>query len=158
MKFSKIISTLLAAVLMLGSISIVNAHDDKYFNSIKSPHNGQTRMAGALHLELLLVKDSKTAKDNAITVYVTDHAGKALSTKGASASLTIVQGANKSTITLTPEGDNLLVGKASYASTANLKAALTVTMAGKGIEQVRFTPFVPVKKTATLAVEHEHKH
>ncbi|MBC3872881.1 hypothetical protein [Undibacterium flavidum] len=141
------------------------AHDDKYFDSIKSPNGGQTRMAGVYHFELVLVQDSKTAKENSVTVFVTDHAGKALSTKGASASLTLVQGANKLTVNLQAEGENRLVGKASYASTANLKAALTVTMAGKPAEQARFTPFAIAKKSSAKAAssakpepEHQHEH
>lgn len=138
------------------------AHDDKYFDSIKSPNGGQTRMAGVYHFELVLVQDSKTAKENTVVVYVTDHASKALSTKGASATLTLVQGANKATVNLQPEGENRLVGKATYASTANLKAALTVTMAGKPVEQARFTPFAMAKKStakpAKPEAEHSHEH
>lgn len=153
---------LISSALSTGS---AYAHDDKYFDSIKSPNGGQTRMAGVYHFELVLVQDSKTAKENTVTVYVTDHAGKALSTKAGSASLTLVQGANKATVSLQPEGENRFVGKANYASTANLKAALTVTMAGKPAEQARFTPFAMTKKTTEKAAtthkpgaEHAHEH
>jgi hypothetical protein len=163
MKFSKFVFTALTSVaISAASVSGVYAHDDKYFDSIKSPNGGQTRMAGVYHFELVLVQDSKTAKENAVTVYVTDHANKGISTKGASATLTLVQGAKKSTVNLVPEGDNRLVGKATYASTANLKGALTVTMAGKPAEQARFTPFAVVKKSTTKPApkeaEHVHEH
>lgn len=157
---NKSVAGIFVALLGLGmSMGSAYAHDDKYFDSIKSPNGGQTRMAGVYHFELVLVQDSKTAKENTITVYVTDHAGKALSTKAASASLTLVQGANKATVNLQAEGENRLIGKATYASTANLKAALTVTMAGKPAEQARFTPFAMAKKSSKPAKqEEEHKH
>lgn len=169
MKFSKLVFTALASVAInAASVSSVYAHDDKYFDSIKSPNGGQTRMAGVYHFELVLAQDSKTAKENPVTVYVTDHGNKEIATKGATATLTLVQGAKKTTVELVPEGENRLVGKATYASTANLKGALTVTMAGKPAEQARFTPFAIVKKASAKPADkanqkeaehaHEHKH
>jgi nitrogen fixation protein FixH len=160
MKIAKIVSNMLCvAVLSIGAITTVNAHDNAYFDSNKSANGGQTRMAGVYHFELVLAKDSKEAKENSITVYVTDHASKALATTGGTASLTIVQGKNKSTVTLQPSGTNQFIGKAVYASNANFKGALTVTMAGKPAEQARFTPFAPVKKAAEKKeAEHEHHH
>lgn len=169
MKLSKFVFTALASVaISAASIGGVFAHDDKYFDSIKSPNGGQTRMAGVYHFELVLAQDSKTAKENPVTVYVTDHANKAMSTKGATATLVLVQGAKKSTVELVPEGENRFVGKAIYASTANLKGALTVTMAGKPAEQARFTPFAIVKKASAKPADkashkeaehaHEHQH
>lgn len=145
------------AVLALSSGSAV-AHDDKYFDSVKSPHGGQTRMAGVYHFELVMVTDNKAAKESEVVVYVTDHAGKAISTKGASGSLLLVQGASKVSVNLTPDAENRLVGKASYASTANLKGALTVTMENKPAEQARFTPFAKPKMTTAKKEEGEHAH
>ena len=163
MKLSNLVCSALAGLAIgAAGISNVYAHDDKHLDSIKSPNGGQTRMAGVYHFELVLAQKSKIAKENAVAVYVTDHASKGISTKGASATLTLVQGAKKSTIELVPEGDNRLVGKATYASTANLKGALTVTMAGKPAEQARFTPFASVKKSSVKPVnketEHAHEH
>jgi nitrogen fixation protein FixH len=153
------LSFIAGLLISVSSMSGANAHDNAYFDAMKSANGGQTRMAGALHLELVLVKDSKMAKENAVIVYVTDHAGKAIATNGATASLAIVQGKNKLNLNLVPEGENRLVGKAVYASEANLKAALTVTMMGKGAEQARFTPFAIVKKVEVKNADgHEHKH
>nr|WP_314862680.1 hypothetical protein [uncultured Undibacterium sp.] len=160
MKIAKIVSNLLCvAALSVGVITTASAHDNAYFDSNKSPNGGQTRMAGVYHFELVLVKDSKEAKENSITVHVTDHASKALATAGGTATLTIVQGKHKSTVTLQPSGMNQFTGKAVYASNANFKGALTVTMAGKPAEQARFTPFAPVK-AAPVKKEagHEHHH
>nr|WP_315484249.1 hypothetical protein [uncultured Undibacterium sp.] len=165
MNLSKFVFAALAGIaISTASVSSAFAHDDKYFDSIKSPNGGQTRMAGVYHFELVLVQDSKTAKENPVTVYVTDHANKGIATKAATATLTLVQGTKKSTVELVPEGENRFVGKATYASTANLKGALTVTMAGKPAEQARFTPFAIVKKASAKPANkesehaHEHKH
>ncbi len=141
------------------NVGTASAHDAAYFDSIKTPNGGQIRMAGPYHFELVLAKDSKTAKENAIGVHVTDHAGKALSTIGATAVLTIVQGKNKTSVTLTPDGENHFSGKALYASSKNFVGALTVMLAGKPAEQARFTPFSLVKKAVEKkADEHKHEH
>lgn len=173
MNSKKMIASLIVGLttgLAIGitTMSSAMAHDNAYFDSIKTPNGGQIRMAGPYHFELVLVRDSKQAKENNIVVYVTDHADKALSTKGASATLTIIQGSTKSTVTLQAEGENRFVGKAVYSSNANLKAALDVTYTGKGTEQARFTPFAIVKKKVEKKVEkteaaghghgHEHGH
>lgn len=152
------LSFALSFVLSAGSAF---AHDDKYFDSIKSPHGGQTRMAGPYHFELVLKAGSTSASANPVTLYVTDHAGKAISTKGATASLLIVQGKQKITVDLQAQGENEMVGQGNYAATADLKAALTYTAAGKGAEQARFTPFAVVKKSkkpAKSGDDHAHHH
>jgi hypothetical protein len=157
-------SLITGLALSISAISPSLAHDNAYFDSIKTPNGGQIRMAGPYHFELVLVKDSKQAKENTVVVHVTDHAEKAISTKGAVASLSLIQGTTKSTITLQAEGENRFVGKAVYASNANLKAALEVTFAGKGTEQARFTPFATAKKKVEKKVEkkeeagHQHGH
>lgn len=159
--FKKCTAVMVSALITSLTINVgtANAHDAAYFDSVKSPNGGQIRMAGPYHFELVVAKDSKTAKENIITVHVTDHTGKALSTVGATAELTIVQGKNKSTASLSPEGENRFSGKASYASSKNFVGALTVTLAGKPAEQARFTPFALVKKTEEKAAEgHEHHH
>lgn len=161
MKVKNVALSLLTGLSIVLGAGSAMAHDDKYFDSIKSPHGGQTRMAGPYHFELVLKAGSTNASANPVILYVTDHAGKAISTKGATASLLIVQGKQKMTIALQAQAENEMVGQANYASTANLKAALSYTAAGKGTEQARFTPFAIVKKSAKPAKsedDHAHHH
>jgi hypothetical protein len=54
--------------------------------------------------------------------------------------VTLLAGKLKSTATLQPGGDNLLKGVTQYASTPDLKAVVSITLAGKPPEQARFTP------------------
>jgi hypothetical protein len=142
-------------LILLGLLGITSnsgfAHDEA-LDSQKSAHGGQVRMAGIYHFELVLVKNSPEAKENPIEVYVTDHAGNKISTTGASGNLTLLSGKVKSSAILSADGDNRLKTSAKYASSADLKAVLAITMAGAKVEQARFTPFAS-KEGAT-----EHKH
>ncbi len=133
--------SLCAAALVFMTSGMARAHDDAYLDAQKAPHGGQLRMAGAQHLELVLVKDSPTAADNPVYVYVTDHAGQVLPTQGATGSITLLSGKNKVTAALQPDGENRLKGVARYASTPGIKAVVSVKLKGQAAEQARFTPF-----------------
>ncbi|HEX5357129.1 MAG TPA: hypothetical protein VFW93_12990 [Aquabacterium sp.] len=135
----------IAASSLIGAMACAPtwAHDDAYLDTVKAPHGGQLRMAGPVHLELVLSKTPVEAKDKPIEVYVTDHAGKTQATAGASGTITILYGKTKVTATLKPDGDNKLIAQASYASTPDIKAIVSVTMAGQPAQQARFTPMRP---------------
>src|SRR3990167_2616908 len=116
MKAIKILTLAAGLTLGLALAPLAQAHDDAYLDTLTAPHGGQLRMAGSSHYELVLVKDSKGAKDNAIVVYVTDHAGTKTPTAGASGSITLLSGKTKVSAGLAPDGDNKLTGHAVYAS------------------------------------------
>jgi hypothetical protein len=122
---------------------LAQAHDDATLDHQTSPHGGQVRMAGPQHFELVVVKDSPVAKANPILVYVTDHGGTAIPTAGATGTITLLSGKTKVTAALKPDGPNSLKGSATYASTSDLKAVLTVTLAGQPSQQARYTPLAP---------------
>lgn len=145
----------LAAGLALGLAlaPMAQAHDDAYLDTLTAPHGGQLRMAGSSHYELVVVKDSKAAKDNAIVVYVTDHAGTKIPTAGATGSVTLLSGKTKVNSALTPDGDNKLTGHAVYASEPDLKAVVKVKLTGQEEQQARFTPLA-----AHAAGHEDHKH
>jgi hypothetical protein len=132
---------------------LAHAHDDAYLDTLTTPHGGQLRMAGPVHIELVLVKDSKAAKNNAIEVYITDHAGTKIPSAGATGSVTLLSGKTKVTSALKPDGDNKLKGNATYASTPALKAVVSVTLAGQAAQQARFTPLAP---RAGAHAGHQH--
>jgi hypothetical protein len=148
----KIASILLASLTLLTGTT-AQAHSDDYLDTQKAPNGGQLRMAGAYHYELVVAKESREAKDNPVLVYVTDHAGAKVSTAGAGGTATILAGKAKATVKLAPDGDNRLKGVGKYSSTPDMKAVVSITLAGKAAEQARFTPLAVVKD------EHaEHKH
>lgn len=138
----KLRQTLITLVAFAGLCAAVgvHAHTDEYLDTQAAPHGGQLRMAGAYHLELVVATDGQPAKDKPVVVYVTDHAGSRVPTAGATGTVTILAGKARTTVTLTPAGDNVLRGSGRYASTPDLKAVVSVTLAGKPAEQARFTP------------------
>ena len=145
---------LIAAASALGLASpTLFAHTDDVLDTQKAPNGGQLRMAGVYHYELVVAKDSKEAKDNAVVVYVTDHAGTKVSTGGASGTATILTGKTKATATLAPDGDNRLKGMAKYLSAPDMKVVVSVALPGKAAEQARFTPLATVKDGHA-----DHKH
>lgn len=143
MKSIQTLAWTLGLTIGLAFASVAQAHDDAYLDTLTAPHGGQLRMGGASHYELVVVKDSKTAKDNAVAVYVTDHAGTKIPTAGASGSVTLLAGPSKVSVVLQPDGDNKLSGHGVYASTPDLKAVVKIKLAGQDEQQARFTPLAP---------------
>lgn len=144
-------SIVLATVLAL-TAATAGAHDDATLDKKKSPNGGQLRMAGAYHLELVLAKDGKEAKDSPVLVYLTDHADAKVPSAGTQATVTLLGGGQKATAVLAPDGDNRLKGMARYVAAGDLKAVVTFTAKDGKSEQARFTPF------AGKAPAPEHKH
>jgi hypothetical protein len=132
----KPIHYLVTAALALSSPALL-AHGGED-HAAKASNGGQVAVAGGSHFELVVVKDSQEAKENPLYVYVTDSAGKKLSTAGATGSVTLLAGKLKTTATLAPDGDNRMKGSAQYASAPGLKLVVSITLPGKAAEQARF--------------------
>ncbi|SMF03492.1 hypothetical protein [Pseudogulbenkiania subflava] len=77
------------------------------------------------------------AEADQLAVYLTDHGGKPVDSKGASGEVTLLVGSAKTTAALVPAGGNKLTAKAKAA--AGAKAIVKVTLPGKAAEQVRLT-------------------
>lgn len=136
-KIFSITALVLGGLLSAGSAL---AHDDAYLDTQKAPHGGQLRMAGIYHFELVVDRTSPKATEKPVSVYLTDHAGQKIPAAGATGSATLLSGKTRTTVTLTPDGDNLLKGLGKYASTPDLKAIVSITPAGQAAAQARFTP------------------
>lgn len=116
------------------------AHDDAYLDTQKAPNGGQLRMAGPLHYELVTQKNAVASADSPVVVYVTDHAGTPVLTKGATGTATILAGKTRSTAPLAPDGDNRMKGLARYVHAPGMKVVVSITLPGTAPEQARFTP------------------
>ncbi len=136
--------------LTIGAAGVAAAHSNDYLDTVHAPNGGQLRMAGGYHYELVI---KPAGKDNAneVLVYVTDHGGKEVSVAGASGTATILSN-GKATVQLKPEGKNLMKGAGNFAASPNLKAVVSIGLAGQQPEQARFTPF------ATKLAESDHMH
>ncbi|HJW57138.1 MAG TPA: hypothetical protein VJ577_17890 [Burkholderiaceae bacterium] len=141
---------LVVMALSIGAAGVAAAHSNDYLDTVQAPNGGQLRMAGGYHYELVI---KPAGKDNAneVLVYVTDHGGKEVSVAGASGTATILSNA-KATVQLKPEGKNLMKGAGNFAASPNLKAVVSIGLAGQQPEQARFTPF------AAKLAESDHMH
>lgn len=149
---------LLAALITLSGLAFNGpgafAHEDATLDAMKAPNGGQLRMAGSYHFELLVAKDSPEAKDNPVTLYLTDHGGTKAPAAGASGTATILSGKSKVTVPLTPAGENRLSGMGKYASDPQMKVVVSVTFADKKTEKARFTPLA--SKASDGHTDHQH--
>ena len=149
--FKTIILASAVTLLTLGSPAI-RAHGDAP-DAPKARHGGQVRVAGVNNFELVVAKVGNNTKDNPVIVFVTDRVGTNVSTVGASGTATILAGKTKATVPLVPDGDNRLKGTADVASTADMKVVVSIALAGKANEQVRFAPLAIEKPESS-----GHKH
>jgi hypothetical protein len=140
--------TLLTALALTLAGHGALAHDDATLDKVQAPNGGQLRMAGAYHFELVVAKDIKSAKENPLAVYLSNHAGQKIPSAGSNGVATILSGGQKTSVKLSPAGDNKLAGNASYASTPDMKVVVSVSFGDKQTEQARFTPLST----------HSHQH
>jgi len=136
------------SILCLLSSALCYAHSDEYLDSQPTPHGGQMHMAGAYHFELLV-------KPNELTVYITDHAGTKVPSNGATGTATVLSGKTKASIKLQPAGDNVMKGTGQFELAPDMKAVVSITVAGKSPEQARFTP---LQKSAAKPMNMPMQH
>ena len=140
MKSLKFLGTVTLLAVSSMTASLAWTHGDEVHAPQTAPHGGQIAVAGTYHLELVVSKDSREAKDNPVMVFVTDQSGGKVASAGVTGSATLLSGKTKSTATLTADGENRLKGTASYASTPDMKVIVSLTVPGKEAVQARFTP------------------
>ena len=97
----------------------------------KPKHGGIVQSAGDLAFELV-------TKDGGATIYVDDH-GKDLPTIGATGTLTVLKGSNKTELPLESGGGNTLVVKRGAKLEPGSKAVAAVTFTDKKTVSVRFS-------------------
>lgn len=130
-----------AAAFLLLCAPPAFAHDDAYLATQKAPNGGQLRMAGPYHYELVMREAASGAPDDALAVYVTDHAGTPVPTQGAQGTVDVVAGNERSSVRLVPDGANRM--KAVDHAPARAKDAalvVSITIVGAQPAQARFEP------------------
>jgi hypothetical protein len=118
----------LALGLLLSlAVSAVAQHK----HGVKGPNGGPVEDVAGVHLELV-------TSGTTLTFYVLDESNKPISAKGITASALVVAGADRETVTLTVEGENVLKGEVKKPIAANATISVTLkTPAGKS-GQARF--------------------
>lgn len=116
------VAALAASVVLSGNVLAHGA---------KPKHGGIVQSAGDLSFELV-------TKDGGATIYVDDH-GKDLPTTGATGSLTVLKGKDKTVVPLESGGSNRLVARGNAKLEPGSKAVAAVTFADKKTVSVRFS-------------------
>lgn len=124
----------LRILLLLSALAAISrhayAHSDDYLDSLPAPHGGQIRMAGPLHLELVIA-------ERAVEVFVTDHAGTPRPTAGGKASLRVAR--EEPGITLKATSGYRFAGSLPHPVPANAQLTLFVLLPGEQPHAARFT-------------------
>lgn len=109
-------------------------------------HGGQVRETASFDLELV-------AKDKELTIYVSDHKGRAVEGQEITGSATVLTGKSRETVKLSSAGKGVLKGAGAFTVADDTKIVLSLTVAGK-TEQARFAP-----RQKDKAEDHKgHKH
>lgn len=85
---------------------------------------------GGVVREVRSVAYELVAKPDSLTLYVSDH-GKPVPTKGGKAEAVIYAGNQKTTATLEPAGENLMIAKGNFKVGVGVRAVLTTTLPDK---------------------------
>jgi len=119
-------------LLLAGLSAGVYAHSDEFFENRPTPHGGQVRMSGPVHLELVVSGD-------VATVYLTDHADKIVNTDNGSAKVIIRPGKkNRFVVVLRPAGDNVLRGAGDFKLGKRNDVTVLVTLPGQDSRRAQF--------------------
>ncbi|HTO43299.1 MAG TPA: hypothetical protein VML56_04410 [Burkholderiales bacterium] len=125
--------TRLAVPVLLAVLSAgVHAHSDEFFDNRPTPHGGQVRMSGPVHLELVV-------RGDVVTVYLTDHADKIVNADNGSAKVIICSGKrNRFVVLLRPAGDNVLRGTGDFKLGKRNDVTVLVTLPGQDSQRAQF--------------------
>ena len=102
-----------------------------FAHGAKPKHGGIVQSAGDLAFELV-------ARDGSTKIYVDDH-GKELPTAGATGTMTVLKGAQKTELPLAAGANNTLVVKGDAKLVRGNKAVAAITFADKKAVSVRFS-------------------
>lgn len=117
------------AIAAVAASLAVSGH--AFAHGAKPKHGGIVQSAGDLAFELV-------ARDAGTTIHVDDH-GKAKPTAGASGTLTVLKGAQKTVLPLEAGANNTLVVKGDAKLARGNKAVAAITFADKKAVSVRFS-------------------
>ncbi|MDO9005687.1 MAG: hypothetical protein Q7V20_19750 [Aquabacterium sp.] len=131
MRIHHIIASSLLALAFGAQAGDGHNHGHEHGHEHQSLHGGIVTEAKDMDFELV-------AKPDQIALHVRDH-GKPASAKGGTAKLTLLNGAEKTTVTLSPAGDSHLQATGSFAIKSGTKVVALVTLAGKKPINVRFS-------------------
>lgn len=123
------------------------AHGDEQHDTPTALHGGQVSTVQKYQYELVVKADE-------VSVYVTDHAGKKIDTRGATGTATLLSGKSKASVQLTPAGDNQMKGSGKFELAPDMKVVVSIALAGQPALQGRFTPMQKAPSSSSTAPSH----
>ena len=122
------------------------AHSDAHFDAQAAPHGGRMRMAGPVHLELVV-------EAGHIVLYVTDHAEQPQASRDGEAAVRFpAQGVR---VALTPSSDNTFSAPVPPGIAASGEAIVFVKLPGIEAQSARFKARAAAS-AAPSAAAHAH--
>lgn len=121
------------AIALVAALAFVaSAAAEQQGHSDKGPNGGPMEDVAGVHAELL-------TSGNTVTINIFDEGNKPVATKGFTATALVVRGSQRETVTLAPEGVNVLKGAAKNPVAGAAVTVMLKTAAGKS-GQARFKP------------------
>lgn len=151
----KIMSLIIWGTLMIVGSQFAWAHSEEQLKAIKAPHGGQLMMAGPFHLELI-------AKDNELTLFITDHGNKPIQAAGGEGKANIIiadgKDGKKQSAKLEPVFGNMMKAKGDFKVTPETAIAVLLALPGYETQGARFTPLASAEATSSHDHHHDHDH
>lgn len=122
------------------------AHSDAHFDAQAAPHGGRMRMAGPVHLELVVAAGR-------IVLYVTDHAEQPQASRDGEAAVRFPEQGVR--VALTADGDNSFSAPAPPGIAVGGEAIVFVRLPGIEAQAARFKAR-SAAPTAPTAASHAH--
>jgi hypothetical protein len=150
MQAQKLIRHLLLLAIGVALSGFAAAHSDEHLATVPAPHGGVLRMAGPLHLELVL-------EPGRVKVYLTDHAFQPVSAAGATGSARVLLGGKRLDVPLKPAGGNLLSGTGGFDTGPDSGVTVRVKLPGSEAVTAQFPPLRPNPAPETQSQGHEKR-
>jgi len=115
-----------AIAIFAAAVSAAAASESEF-----GKNGGQQTHAGDYHVEAV-------PSGNTLTVYMTDHDEKSVSTKGFRGTAILVVDGKPQRITLAPQGENRLVGTSAVPLKAPIRGAIQIVVDGKTTLNAKF--------------------
>lgn len=151
----KIMSLIIWGTLMIVGSQFTWAHSEEQLKAIEAPHGGKLMMAGPFHLELI-------AKDNELTLYITDHGNKPIQAVGGEGKANIIiadgKDGKKQSVKLEPVYGNMMKAKGDFKVTPETAIAVLLALPGYETQGARFTPLASAEAVSSHDHHHDHDH
>ena len=136
------IHAIIATTLLLGvNVAPVHAHDPATLDSLPSVHGGQVRMAGPLHIELVILGRAAAQTERLVLVYLQNHMFEDVSSNGLKGIVRFLDGQRVTTVSLNPIEANGFSGRGAFDINPSVTAEISITDKDGQVWSATYSPF-----------------